>query len=115
MGNEVRVDPLTGLKVIIAAARKDRPGGDFDLDPPAPIDTEKDPFLPGHEDRTPPEVDAVRPERRRPGRARLDRPHGAEQVPGARRRARGAAARGAAGPVQRAARGGRARGDRQRA
>ncbi len=61
MANEVRVDPLTGLKVIIAAARKDRPGGDFDLDPPAPIDTGKDPFLPGHEDRTPPEVDAVRP------------------------------------------------------
>jgi len=60
-GNQVRVDPLTGLKVIIAAARKDRPGGDFDLDAPVPIDTEKDPFLPGHEDRTPPEVDAVRP------------------------------------------------------
>ena len=37
--NEVRVDPLTGLKAIIAAARTDRPGGDFDLEPEPPIDT----------------------------------------------------------------------------
>ena len=59
-GNEVRVDPLTGLKVIIAAARAGRPGGHFDLAPEPPIDTDKDPFLPGHEDRTPPEVHAVR-------------------------------------------------------
>jgi UDPglucose--hexose-1-phosphate uridylyltransferase len=59
--NQVRVDPLTGLKVIIAAARAGRPGGQFDLDEAAPIDTERDPFLPGHEDRTPPEVYAVRP------------------------------------------------------
>ena len=59
--NQVRVDPLTGLKVIIAAARKDRPGGHFDLDAGAPIDTERDPFFPGHEDRTPPELQALRP------------------------------------------------------
>jgi UDPglucose--hexose-1-phosphate uridylyltransferase len=59
-GNEVRVDPLTGLKVIIAAARAGRPGGHFDLQPEAAIDPERDPFLPGHEDRTPPEVHAVR-------------------------------------------------------
>jgi UDPglucose--hexose-1-phosphate uridylyltransferase len=58
--NQVRVDPLSGLKVIIAAARADRPGGHFDLEPDAPIDTAKDPFLPGHEDRTPPELHAVR-------------------------------------------------------
>jgi UDPglucose--hexose-1-phosphate uridylyltransferase len=58
--NEVRVDPLTGLKVIIAAARAGRPGGQFQLQPEPPIDTEKDPFLPGHEDRTPPELHAVR-------------------------------------------------------
>jgi UDPglucose--hexose-1-phosphate uridylyltransferase len=62
MGNQVRVDPLTGLKVIIAAARADRPGGHFDLDPADPIDTGKDPFFPGHEDRTPPELYAVRPD-----------------------------------------------------
>jgi UDPglucose--hexose-1-phosphate uridylyltransferase len=59
--SELRVDPLTGLKTIIAAARADRPGGHFDLDPPPPIDVEKDPFALGHEDRTPPEVYAVRP------------------------------------------------------
>jgi UDPglucose--hexose-1-phosphate uridylyltransferase len=59
--NQVRVDPLTGLKVIIAAARAGRPGGHFDLEPIAPIDAERDPFLPGHEDRTPPELYAVRP------------------------------------------------------
>jgi UDPglucose--hexose-1-phosphate uridylyltransferase len=58
--NELRVDPLTGLKSIIAAARADRPGGQFDLQPPPPIDVAKDPFADGHEDRTPPEVYAVR-------------------------------------------------------
>jgi UDPglucose--hexose-1-phosphate uridylyltransferase len=63
---EVRVDPLTGLKCIIAAARATRPGGGFALDPPPPIDPEKDPFLEGHEDRTPPEVYAVRPDGSQP-------------------------------------------------
>jgi UDPglucose--hexose-1-phosphate uridylyltransferase len=59
--SELRIDPLTGLKTIIAAARADRPGGHFDLDPPPPIDAASDPFAPGHEDQTPPEVYAVRP------------------------------------------------------
>jgi UDPglucose--hexose-1-phosphate uridylyltransferase len=59
--SQVRVDPLTGLKVIIAAARAGRPGGQFALEPGPAIDTERDPFLPGHEDRTPPELYAVRP------------------------------------------------------
>jgi UDPglucose--hexose-1-phosphate uridylyltransferase len=62
---EVRVDPLTGLKTIIAAERAGRGGrvwiglisGDA-----APIDPETDPFAPGHEDRTPPEVYADRDE-----------------------------------------------------
>jgi UDPglucose--hexose-1-phosphate uridylyltransferase len=58
---ELRVDPLTGLKSIIAVGRAIRPGGHFDLDPPPAIDPEKDPFAPGHEDQTPPEVYAVRP------------------------------------------------------
>jgi UDPglucose--hexose-1-phosphate uridylyltransferase len=57
---ELRVDPLTGLKSIIAADRATRPGGGFKVDPPEPIDPEKDPFLEGHEDRTPPELYAVR-------------------------------------------------------
>jgi UDPglucose--hexose-1-phosphate uridylyltransferase len=58
---EVRVDPLTGLKAIVAGDRAARPGGGFEVTEPEPIDPEADPFLPGHEDRTPPEVDAVRP------------------------------------------------------
>ena len=59
--NELRVDPLTGLKSIIAAGRASRPGGGFHSDPADPVDPEKDPFLEGHEDRTPPEVWAQRP------------------------------------------------------
>jgi UDPglucose--hexose-1-phosphate uridylyltransferase len=58
---EIRVDPLTGLKSIIAADRATRPGGGFSVTAPDAIDPEKDPFLTGHEDRTPPEVYALRP------------------------------------------------------
>jgi UDPglucose--hexose-1-phosphate uridylyltransferase len=53
---EVRVDPLTGLRTIIAGDRAGRPGGGLSCTPPDPIDPEKDPFLGGHEDRTPPEL-----------------------------------------------------------
>jgi UDPglucose--hexose-1-phosphate uridylyltransferase len=60
--NEVRVDPLTGLKAIIASHRAERPGASFAVEPPAPIDPADDPFLEGHEDQTPPEVYAVRPD-----------------------------------------------------
>jgi UDPglucose--hexose-1-phosphate uridylyltransferase len=58
---EVRVDPLTGLKVIVAGERAGRPGGGFSAVPAPPLDPETDPFAEGHEDRTPPEVYAVRP------------------------------------------------------
>jgi UDPglucose--hexose-1-phosphate uridylyltransferase len=58
---QVRVDPLTGLKTIIAGERADRPGGGFEVPPALPVDPAKDPFLDGHEDQTPPEVYAVRP------------------------------------------------------
>jgi UDPglucose--hexose-1-phosphate uridylyltransferase len=58
---EIRVDPLTGLRTIVAAARADRPGGEPRVEPAAPLDPETDPFAEGHEDRTPPEVYAVRP------------------------------------------------------
>ncbi|HMJ33849.1 MAG TPA: DUF4921 family protein [Baekduia sp.] len=58
---EVRVDPLTGLRTIIAARRAGRPGGWAISGDPAPIDPERDPFAPGHEDQTPPEIYAVRP------------------------------------------------------
>ncbi len=59
--NELRVDPLTGLKSIIAAGRATRPGGGFAVEPQAALDPETDPFLEGHEDRTPPELWALRP------------------------------------------------------
>ena len=58
---EVRVDPLTGHRTIIAAARSARPGAGLAVQPPAPIDPARDPFAEGHEDQTPPEVYAVRP------------------------------------------------------
>jgi UDPglucose--hexose-1-phosphate uridylyltransferase len=58
---EVRVDPLTGLKTIVAADRATRPGGGLSATPADPIDPETDPFAEGHENRTPPEVFAVRP------------------------------------------------------
>ena len=59
--NELRVDPLTGLRSIIAAGRASRPGAGFSAEPAEPVDPERDPFLEGHEDRTPPEVWALRP------------------------------------------------------
>jgi UDPglucose--hexose-1-phosphate uridylyltransferase len=58
---QVRVDPLTGLKSIIAGERAERPGAGFAVAAEPPIDPELDPFLPGHEDQTPPEVYALRP------------------------------------------------------
>ena len=58
---EIRVDPLTGLRTIIAGERAARPGGAPTVAPADPIDAERDPFLEGHEDRTPPELHAVRP------------------------------------------------------
>jgi len=58
---EIRVDPLTGLRTVIAADRATRPGGGLAAPPAPPVDPARDPFLEGHEDRTPPEVFAVRP------------------------------------------------------
>jgi len=57
---EVRVDPLTGQRTIVASDRATRPGGGLSAAPADPIDEEKDPFLEGHEDRTPPETYALR-------------------------------------------------------
>ena len=58
---ELRLDPVSGLRTIVAGERAGRPGGGFAVEPRPPIDTESDPFLEGHEDRTPPELYALRP------------------------------------------------------
>lgn len=58
---DLRIDPLTGLRTIVAGERADRPGGGFSAEPRPAIDPESDPFLEGHEERTPPEVYARRP------------------------------------------------------
>jgi UDPglucose--hexose-1-phosphate uridylyltransferase len=59
---EIRVDPLSGHKTIVAGERAERPGGEPRCPAAQPIDVEKDPFAEGHEDRTPPELYAVRPD-----------------------------------------------------
>ncbi|HEY7892847.1 MAG TPA: DUF4921 family protein [Solirubrobacteraceae bacterium] len=57
---EIRLDPLSGLKTIVAGERSRRPGGEPTCQPPEPIDRERDPFAEGHENRTPPELYALR-------------------------------------------------------
>jgi UDPglucose--hexose-1-phosphate uridylyltransferase len=60
---ELRIDPLTGLRAIIAGERAARPGAfSSKVHDRPPIDPENDPFAEGNEDRTPPEVWAVRPD-----------------------------------------------------
>jgi UDPglucose--hexose-1-phosphate uridylyltransferase len=61
---EIRIDPLSGHKTIVAGERSRRPGGETDWMAEKPselIDPERDPFAEGHEDRTPPELYALRP------------------------------------------------------
>jgi UDPglucose--hexose-1-phosphate uridylyltransferase len=58
---QIRIDPLTGQRAIIAGERAGRPGGELSAEAPPPIDPDSDPFAEGHEDRTPPELYAVRP------------------------------------------------------
>jgi len=57
---ELRLDPLSGLRTIVAGEREGRPGGEFKVEARPPIDPDGDPFVEGHEDRTPPEVYALR-------------------------------------------------------
>lgn len=59
--HEVRVSPFDGSRTVIAGDRRGRPGGGFEIAPVQPLEPSADPFLEGHEDRTPPEVDADRP------------------------------------------------------
>src|SRR4051812_12432561 len=58
----INIDPLTGLRTVVAGDRATRPGAGVKLEPPPAIDPETDPFAEGHEDRTPPEVFAIRPD-----------------------------------------------------
>jgi UDPglucose--hexose-1-phosphate uridylyltransferase len=58
---ELRIDPLTGQRNVVAGARAGRPGGGLSATPAPPLDPEQDPFADGHEDRTPPELYSVRP------------------------------------------------------
>ena len=58
---ELRIDPLSGQRAIVAGARAGRPGGELHADPPPPLNRDSDPFAEGHESSTPPEVYAVRP------------------------------------------------------
>ncbi len=62
---EIRIDPLSGHRTIVAGERSRRPGGapgppDSVRETP-PIDPGADPFAEGNEARTPPELYAVRP------------------------------------------------------
>jgi UDPglucose--hexose-1-phosphate uridylyltransferase len=59
---ELRIDPLSGHRTIVAGERSRRPGGEPRSAPAEPIDAAGDPFAEGHEDRTPPELDAMRPD-----------------------------------------------------
>jgi UDPglucose--hexose-1-phosphate uridylyltransferase len=59
---EIRIDQLTGLRVILAPARADRPDAfDAAAAEPRPDAAASCPFCEGREDRTPPEVWADRP------------------------------------------------------
>jgi UDPglucose--hexose-1-phosphate uridylyltransferase len=62
---EIRIDPLSGARTIIAGERSLRPGGapavSREERAAEAIDPEHDPFAEGHEERTPPEIYAIRP------------------------------------------------------
>ncbi len=58
---ELRIDPLSGHRTIVAGERSRRPGGAPTCTPAEPIDPAADPFADGHEERTPPELFALRP------------------------------------------------------
>lgn len=59
---ELRTCPFGGRRVLIAAGRAERPGGRHPIPPLEAIDPAEDPFAEGQEHRTPPEIDAERPD-----------------------------------------------------
>ena len=60
--HEIRVDPFSGRRVILAPDRAQRPGAGLSATAADPVDPERDPFAPGHESQTAPELFAVRPD-----------------------------------------------------
>src|SRR5918994_2148625 len=61
LSSQVRIDQLTGQRAVLAPGRAERPDA-FAVDAEAPRANRGDcPFCEGREDRTPPEVYAVRP------------------------------------------------------
>jgi UDPglucose--hexose-1-phosphate uridylyltransferase len=56
---ELRIDPLSGLRSIVADGRGGRPGAFIEPSPRPPIDPKGDPFAPGNEQQTPPELYAL--------------------------------------------------------
>jgi UDPglucose--hexose-1-phosphate uridylyltransferase len=63
---EIRIDPLSGHRTIVAGERSRRPGGAPGLSAgeraSPPIDPRSDPFAEGNEQQTPPELYALRPD-----------------------------------------------------
>jgi UDPglucose--hexose-1-phosphate uridylyltransferase len=63
---EIRIDPLSGHRTIVAGERSRRPGGAPGLSAAEqasrPIDPQSDPFAEGNEQQTPPELYALRPD-----------------------------------------------------
>jgi len=57
---EIRIDPLSGQRTIVADGRAARPGSGLDAVLGVPADAVGDPFAEGNEASTPPEVYAVR-------------------------------------------------------
>jgi len=57
---EIRIDPISGERSVLAPNRSDRPGALFTVDPQAQPVHAKDPFAEGNEAQTPPELYAVR-------------------------------------------------------
>ena len=81
---EIRLDPLTGLRALVATERGELGGGELTVAAAPPIDPAGDPFAEGHEGRTAPELYALRP-----AGAGADEPGWAVRViPGPRERLR---------------------------
>jgi UDPglucose--hexose-1-phosphate uridylyltransferase len=59
---ELRYNPLFGRYVVVAPERDGRPQARDEEAEPWRADPAEDPFLPGHEDQTPPELFALRPD-----------------------------------------------------